>query len=221
MKLILLLLVLSFNLQATAQRIVFDRRHFAIVNENNAVRLSAELAHQSDLRAITSHFKQIQLNLAGVILTEQLIYASLTQVENGLKSARVLRQIGQLSAEIIAESNGVLDAARSSPALLLFAQGSCEQLRDRGLRLVQQVSAVVIKEGENLLMDYASRDQLLKKISLELKTIRALLYSIKKCMYWAKVNGMLKTINPYKDFINTDKRMVENLLFNLKTLKRK
>lgn len=221
MKLILLLLALSFNLQATAQRIVFDRRHFAIVNENNAVRLSAELRHQSDLRAITSQFKQIQLNLAGVILTEQLIYASLTQVENGLKSAWALRQIGQLSAEIIAESKGVLNAARSSPALLLFAQASCEQLRDRGFRLVQQVSAVVIKERENLLMDYARRDQLLKKISLELKTIRALLYSIRKCMYWAKVNGMLKTVNPYKGFINTDKRMVENLLFNLKTLKRK
>jgi len=221
MKLLLLLFGLGLATQALAQRIVFDRRHFSIVNENNAVRLSAELAHQSDLREITTQFKQIQLNLAGVILTEQLIYACLTQVENGLKSAQALRGIGELSAEIIAESNAVLDAARSSPALLLFAQGTCTQLRDRGLRLVQQVSAVVIKEGENLLMDYASRDQLLKKISLELKTIRALLYSIKKCMYWAKVNGMLKTVNPYKGFINTDKRMVENLLLNLKTLKRK
>lgn len=221
MKPILLLIALSVSAQALAQRIVFDRRHFAIVNENNAVRLSAELAHQSDLREITAQFKQIQLNLAGVILTEQLIYACLTQVENGLKSTQALRQIGQLSAEIIAESSTVLDAAPSSPALLLFAQQSCAQLKERGFRLVQQVSAVVIKEGENLLMDYASRDQLLKKISLELKTIRALIYSIKKCMYWAKVNGMLKTVNPYKGFINTDRRMVENLLFNLKTLKRK
>jgi hypothetical protein len=165
--------------------------------------------------------KDIQLNLTGVILTEQLIYAALTQVENGLKSAYALRQIGELSLEIITESKEVLDAARSSPALLLFAQTNCQQLEGRGLKLAQEVSAVVMREGENLLMDYASRDELLKKISLELKTIRALLYSIKKCMYWAKVNGMLQTANPFKSFINTDKRMVENLLLNYKTLKRK
>lgn len=221
MKLILLLFALSFSTRVLAQRIVFDRRHFAIVNENNAVRLSAELSHQSDLREITSHLKDIQLNLTGVILTEQLIYASLTQVENGLKSAYALRQIGELSLEIFTESKEVLDAARSSPALLLFAQTNCQQLEGRGVKLVQEVSRVVMREGENLLMDYASRDALLKKISLELKTIRALLYSIKKCMYWAKVNGMLKTANPFKSFINTDKRMVENLLLNYKTLKRK
>ncbi|QIL40643.1 hypothetical protein G7074_16045 [Pedobacter sp. HDW13] len=221
MKLILLLFALSCSTRVLAQRIVFDRRHFAIVNENNAVRLSAELSHQSDLREITSHLKDIQLNLTGVILTEQLIYASLTQVENGLKSAYALRQIGELSLEIITESKEVLDAARSSPALLLFAQTNCQQLEGRGVKLVQEVSTVVMREGENLLMDYASRDALLKKISLELKTIRALLYSVKKCMYWAKVNGMLQTANPFKSFINTDKRMVENLLLNYKTLKRK
>lgn len=221
MKLILLLFALSCSTRVLAQRIVLDRRHFAIVNENNAVRLSAELSHQSDLREITSHLKDIQLNLTGVILTEQLIYASLTQVENGLKSAYALRQIAELSLEIIAESKEVLDAARSSPALLLFAQTNCQQLEGRGVKLVQEVSTVVMREGENLLMDYASRDSLLKKISLELKTIRALLYSIKKCMYWAKVNGMLKTANPFKSFINTDKRMVENLLLNYKTLKTK
>lgn len=221
MKLILLFFALSCSTCVLAQRIVFDRRHFEIVSENNAVRLSAELSHQSDLREITSHLKDIQLNLTGVILTEQLIYAALTQVENGLKSAYALRQIGELSLEIIAESKEVLDAARSSPALLLFAQTNCQQLEGRGLKLVQEVSAVVMREGENLLMDYASRDALLKKISLELKTIRALLYSIKKCMYWAKINGMLQTANPFKSFINTDKRMVENLLLNYKTLKRK
>jgi len=221
MKLILLLFALSFSTRVLAQRIVFDRRHFAIVNENNAVRLSAELSHQSDLREITSHLKDIQLNLTGVILTEQLIYASLTQVENGLKSAYALRQIAELSLEIFTESKEVLDAARSSPALLLFVQTNCQQLEGRGVKLVQEVSTVVMREGENLLMDYASRDALLKKISLELKTIRALLYSIKKCMYWAKVNGMLQTANPFKSFINTDKRMVENLLLNYKTLKRK
>jgi len=221
MKTILFLFVLGFNAQALAQRIVFDRQHFAIVGENNAVRLSAELRHQSDLREIASKLKQIQLNLTGVILTEQLIYASLSQVENGLKSTYALRQIGELSMEIIAESKSVLEEASASPALLLFAQASCGKLKDRGIKLVQQVSAVVIKEGENLLMDYASRDALLKKISLELKTIRALLYSIKKCMYWAKVNGMLKTVNPFQGFINTDKRMVENLLLNYKTLKAK
>jgi len=220
MKTILFVLLLLCH-NGFSQRIVLDRGHLKSVVENNAVRISSELIHGERLEQINSGLGQIKLNMGAVILTEELIFRSLTQVDQGLKSAMAVKQIGEVSLEILSESRAVLKAASQAPYLLLFAQATCQQMADRGVKLAGEVSSVVLKERSDLLMDFSKRDALLGKISLELKTIRALLYSIKKCMYWAKINGLLHTVNPFGGFINTDKRMVENLLLNLKSLKEK
>ncbi|WP_316847074.1 hypothetical protein [Pedobacter psychrodurus] len=220
MKTILILLLLLCQ-RGFSQRIILDRDHLKAVMENNAARISAELFHIGSLEDINGRQKEISRNLGAVILTEQLIFSSLTQVDQGLKSAMAVRQIGQLSLEIISESRAVLGQAAAAPYLLAFAEATCRQLSDRGLKLAGEVSVLILKEGKDLLIDFAKRDALLKKISLELKTIRALLFSIKKCMYWARVKGVLHSVNPFGGFVNTDKRMVENLLLDLKTLKQK
>ena len=61
-------------------------------------------------------------------------------------------------------------------------------------------------------MDYQKRDYLLNKISLELKVIRALIFSMHRAIYWAKINGIVKSINPYASFINTDKQKADEIL---------
>lgn len=221
MKAILLFFLLFWAMLSAAQRIVLDRGHLKSVTENNVARLSAELNHDQALQDIHDRLGEIHLNLGAVILTEQLIYRSLTQVDQGLKSAMALRQIGELSLEIISQSKEVLSLAASAPQLLAFAEGTCAQMAARGSRLVSEVSELVLKEEADLLMDFSKRDALLKKISLELKIIRALLFSIKKCMYWAKINGIWRSANPFSGFINTDKRTVENLLLTYKILKKK
>jgi hypothetical protein len=216
-----LFLLLLLSQRGFPQRIVIDRGHLAAVMENNAVRLSAELSHQQNLRDIDEALKAVHVNLGAVIFTEQLVYRSMTEVDQGLKSAMAVRQISALSLEIISESRGILALAVSAPHLLLFAEQTTRQMSGRGASLATEVAGLVLKEREDLLLDFGKRDALLKKISLELKTIRALLFSIKKCMYWAKARGLLHSVNPYAGFINTDKRMVENLLLNYKTLKQK
>jgi hypothetical protein len=216
-----LFLLLLLSQRSFPQRIVLDRAHLSTVVENNAVRLSTELSHQQNLHAIHEALNAVQVNLGAVIFTEQLIFRSLAEVDQGLKSAMAVRQISALSLEIIAESRGILALAASAPHLLLFAEQTTRLMSGRGTRLATEVADLVLKERGDLLLDFGKRDALLKKISLELKTIRALLFSMKKCMYWAKAKGLLRSVNPFAGFINTDKRMVENLLLNYKTLKQK
>ena len=61
-------------------------------------------------------------------------------------------------------------------------------------------------------MDYQTRDQLLRHIVLELKVIRALVFSMERSMYYAKAGGLLNAINPYRTFINKDKRKADDIL---------
>lgn len=212
-----ILFVLTVSVQA--QRLVFDRGHFSIVNENGAVRLAAENTYSNYQNTINNRLSDININLGAVVMVQSLILFSLREVDQGLKSAIAVRQIGTLVAEIISESNGMIAMARSDPHLLLFAEDVARQVKNRGVGLFSEVSSFVLKEGENVLMDFEKRDALLKKIALELRVIRALVFSMKKSMYWAKMNGLLHSLNPYQNFINQDLRKADDILFKSKLLK--
>ena len=202
-----------------AQSIVFDPGHFAIVNENGLARLAAENTHNNYLNIIRNRLDDINLNISSVVMVQNLIRNSLTQVNQALKSGIAATQVVQISSEIVQESNAMIAIASSEPYLLLFSEDVARQMKSRGINLVSEVSAFVLKEGGNVLMDYEKRDALLRKVILELKVMRALCYSMGRSMYWAKMNGVLKTANPYRDFINQDTRMADDIIRNYQLLK--
>jgi hypothetical protein len=213
------LLLLIRTGSTKAQSVVFDPGHFAIVNENGAVRLAAENTHNNYLNTIRNRLDDINLNISSVVMVQTLIRNSLTQVNQALKSGIAVIQVVQISSEIVRESNAMIAIASSEPYLLLFAEDVARQMKSRGINLVSEVSDFVLKEGSNVLMDYEKRDALLRKVILELKVMRALCYSIGRSMYWAKMNGVLKIANPYQNFINQDTRMADDIIRSYQLLK--
>ena len=199
--------------------IIMDTKHLAIVNENGAVRLAAEQTHNNMLGNIRGSIDDINVNLSSVVLVQDMIHRSLTQVDRALKSGRSLLHIARIVQDIAAHSSKMLETAKDEPWLLLFAEDAARQMKTRGINLAAEVSDFVLREGGNVLMDYEKRDQLLRKIMLELKVIRALVFSMERSIYWAKMNGLLKSANPYQNFINMDKRKADEIIRNYKLLK--
>ncbi|WP_431293356.1 hypothetical protein [Pedobacter sp. P26] len=220
MRTVVIALLAFTGFSCFAQRVVFDRNHFDIVNENGAVRLAAENTHNSYLNTINNRLNDININLSSVVLVQNMILSSLSQVDGALRHAIAVRQIGEICTDIYTESGELVEMAKDNPALLLFAEDVARQLKDRGVRLVSEVSSFILKEGENVLMDFEKRDALLKKIALELRVMRALVFSMKKSIYWARVNGLLKTANPFRFYMNQDKWLVDELIRKYNLLKR-
>ena len=219
---LILLVYISYHAPGYSQSyvtLIIDAKHLAIVNENGAVRLASEIKHNDMLRSIQKNTQDINLNLSVMQMTKRMVLESMNQVNELQKTGWSVQHVSRLLTEIIQQSAGMLDEAKSEPWLLLFAEGTARQLKERGVNLASEVSAFVLKEGANVLIDYAKRDGLLRKIILDLKVIRALLYSMRRSMYYAKINGVLLSANPFKDFINKDKRLVDEILRGYKTLK--
>lgn len=217
MKLIYIIVLFFFPVnillaQGGVVSVIHDANHLRIINENAAVRLSAESYHRSLLSQINQQVDNININLSAVVLVKNIIHQSLTNIDQGLKSSIQVVGIGKLVEEIYKESSLVLQQAASAPWLLLFAEQASKSFKDRSLKLALEVSEFVLKEGADILMDYQKRDYLLNKISLELKVIRALIFSMHRAIYWAKINGIIKSINPYASFINTDKQKADEIL---------
>ncbi|MDN3586161.1 hypothetical protein QWY86_05755 [Pedobacter aquatilis] len=219
-KLLFVLLFFACAFTSLSQQIVFDREHFSIVNQNGLARLSAELALHQHYERTLSSLSDIKVNISALVFTQQLIYNSLTQVDQGLKSALMVSQIADILAEIFQESQQLISFASAHPHLLIFAEEFSRQLSTRGINLVGEVSQRILAERSDLLLDAQKRDGLLRKIALELRIIRALVFSIRKSMFWASQRSIFSMANPFQNFINTDKRIASQILTSYKSLKK-
>ncbi|WP_426330083.1 hypothetical protein [Pedobacter sp. R-06] len=210
----------SFSFGSHAQRVVFDSRHFGIVNENAIVRNAAEMTHREYLDRINGSLKQINLNCATVVAAQTVIYDGLSNINSALKGGFMVKNMSAVCLDILNYSMQMAEMARSEPYLLLFAEEMYRDMNSRAARLYGEVSGFILKNGSSILMDHASRDELLKKINTELHILSGLTYGAWKAMYYAKIKGVFNSVNPFSSFINQDRSMVEDIIRNSKYLKK-
>lgn len=219
-KLSLYVLILSFRvLPGFAQQYVVDPWHVAAIAENAAVRSSAESTHEQYLGKINNNINDLNTNVSSVVLAQTMIYEGLSNVNAALKNGLAVKNVAVTVADMTYYINQALDLAKSQPYLLTFASNIAAEMRQRALALVSDVSGYVLKEGSNVLADYNSRDQLLRKVTMELQILDGLAYGAWKAMYWAKERGIIASINPYAGFINQDKTFVSQIIQNAKYLR--
>lgn len=199
-----------------AQRVVFDKGHLDIVNSNAASRLAAELSYHASLEQIRKNTDDIAINLTSVSLVQTMIHRSLTEVNEALKDDIQVKQMAFLIDDIYRYSREAVELAKGNPELMLFAEASTQQLKYRGIKILGEVSSVVLQQKENVLMNYNVRDELIRKVIDELRIMNALIYGIRQNMYWAKARGVIKSINPYRQYIDKDLAIMDDIFANAK-----
>lgn len=222
MKILLLIILnpLFFLLsRCNAQQVVWDPQHTEAVIENGVVRSAAESTHNNYLGKINSNLNTINTNVSSVVLAQTIIYNSLANVNSALKDGLAVKNLAVIVADMVSYLNQCLNLAKSQPELLLFAQNMEQQMQFRALALVRDVSGYVLKEGNNVLADYNSRDQFLHKVTMELQIIDGLAYGAYRAMFWAKERGIIASLNPYQAWINKDLGFANQIINNAKYLR--
>lgn len=213
------ILLFAFSFELAAQTVVFDREHFLIINENAAMRNISEIGYQESLNGIRKNTDDIGLNVSSLAMVKTMILRSLNQVNEGLKDAIQVKQIGKTMKRIYALSDETIAMASQNPVLLLFAETYIRQAKERSFTLVTEVSTFVLAEGENLLINPNVRDELLVKIQMEMELIASYLLAVRNAMYWANINGVLKRLNPYQAYINQNRNLVNQILAHKQLLR--
>jgi len=220
MKYILLLIFIGLAVELKAQRVVFDKGHFNQVLENQAVRTSAELATDAELKSINKSVDDINFNIASVTLVHQAIFNSLNNVNHALKEGLVIKNMTTYVSDIVKYSNQLLDEGKTDPHLLLFAEKHVQWSRERITNLVLEVNDFITNEGVGALMDFSKRDWLINNVNTELLLLRASLYNANRSLHYARINGVLKSLNPYQGFINQDQQLLNEVIRNTNYLKK-
>ncbi|WP_104382192.1 hypothetical protein [Sphingobacterium sp. HMA12] len=147
------------------------------------------------------------------------IYKGLSEVSAVVRNLLAIKDITEISSDIVHDANRAMDIAGSNPILLLFAEQGVREFKTRATALVTEVASFVTKGGKDNLMDSGERAKLLNRIVNEMIILRGIAYGMYRTMYWAKQRGILNSLNPYAGFINTDKRIADDIIRNAKYLK--
>lgn len=147
------------------------------------------------------------------------IYKGLSEVSGVMRSLLAVKDITEISIDIVEDVNKAVTIAQTNPVLLLFAEGGAREFKTRATSLAAEVSSFVLQGGKNNLMDSGERAKLLNRIVNELMILRGVAYGMYRSMYWAKQRGILNSLNPYAGFINIDKQIADDIIRNAKYLK--
>jgi hypothetical protein len=215
----ILLLCISILPFCNAQQIVSDPGHTLKVVINNGYRVVAERKLENETQTIKSNTNKIRDNVAKLLATKALIYKSLTEVNEVIKDGREVKHIGTLVTDIFELSRNITGTVFTDPELALVSNRAVSDMKTQAIELYGEIAGFIAREGRDAMMDVAKRDELLRSVTLRLQIMRGVLYGLERNLYWAGVFGTWNSINPFASYISYDKLLIDDIMFNLKTIK--
>ena len=219
MKFILIVFLCLLGRVCLAQEVVVDPATSAAIainagiinNQLNTTNNKLDLIQKGQL-AVTS-----QLVIVNNLQND--IYKGLSQVASVVNNLTTIKEIAECGSDIVSDVESSLVLAKSDPVLLLFAQKGAQDFKARAVTLAADVSAFVLKGGSNNLMDSGERGKLLNHIASEMRILRGIAYGMDRAMYWAQMNGIFRSLNPWATWHNEDVRIANEVINNAKYLK--
>jgi hypothetical protein len=220
MKYLLILLPWLIAKACLAQELVFD----PVVT--GAIAVNADIIN-SQLNTTNNRLNLIQkgqLAVSGQLVIvnnlQNRIYNGLSQVASVISNLNTVKDIAECGSDIIKDVESSVTIARSNPVLLLFAEQGARDFQTRAYMLAADVSAFVLKGGNGNLMDSGERGKLLNHIAEHMRILRGIAYGMNRAMYWARMNGIFRSLNPWAEWQNNDARIANDVLNNAKYLKK-
>lgn len=209
------LLLLSTGI-VSAQRVQFDDRQNRAELVNQAARTGADNFMNARFTNIEKNKKIALENLTLVDVIQQRVYNSLTTVDRSIRQGKSVLQATSIVNDIIKYQLEMVKYAKSDPVLLLFAEKAETDFKLRALDLILYINQTVMVQKADVFINVGKRDQLLSYVIDELRVLRAFAYTASKQIYWARMDGIFRSLNPWQGFINRDKEQADDILRNLK-----
>lgn len=216
--LFLMLLPLLIFKAAFAQELVVDPATSAAIAVNSAVINGQLNTTNNNLSLIQKGQLAVTGQLVIVNDLQNKIYTGLSQVASVINNLTSIKEIASCGTDIVNDVGQAIIIAKSDPVLLLFAEEGAREFETRAVTLSADVSAFVVKGGNNL-MDAGERGKLLNHIESEMQILRGIAYGMGRAMYWAKMRGIWASLNPWEEWKNMDVQIANDVLNNAKYLK--
>jgi hypothetical protein len=220
MKTLLIVAGIFFARALFAQELVVDPATSAAIAVNAGV-INGQLNTTNDkLNFIGQGQLAVSSQLVLINNLQNKIYKGLSEVAAVINNLYTVKDIAECGKDIVSDVSAAVTMARTNPALLLFAEQGARDFETRAAMLAADVSAFALKPGGNNLMDSGERGKLLNHIADNMRILRGIAFGMNRAIYWAKMNGIFHSINPWSEWQSQDTRIANEVLNNAKYLRK-
>ncbi|MEN5057137.1 hypothetical protein [Sphingobacterium kitahiroshimense] len=174
------------------------RNRQAITSANEEVNRSKMSDLKEKYRRLQSRFSTLGLAIDA------------TQI--GLQAAPII-------SDIVRQQESIIRLAGNDPLLIALAYRTEADLADRAYRLSQYLYALAISIGDINQMKASDRKLLFGHVLNELRRIAGTSRGLAANMYYTGRRRLLESMNPFSEFVNRDRQLVESILSKLKQIR--
>jgi len=182
----------EYNIQQTL------RTTQAITSSNQQINNQKTASLKNTYRTITQRF--------------QLIGTALQTVTTSIESVR-------LTNEIIDQHNRIINVLKDDPTKIPLVIQAELELVGKARQIARFILGIMVSYGEINQMKQSDRRLLYAHVITELKNILSISKSLHNSIYYTSLMKKLNSKHPFAENLNSDKRIVENILSQLKTIK--
>lgn len=135
----------------------------------------------------------------------QTLALAIDAVQIGLQAAPIV-------SEIVRQQRLIFQYAGNDPLLIVLAYNAEIDMADRAYLLSNYLYGLVLTFGDLNQMKSSDRRILFGHVLTELRRIAGASRGLAATMHYASQKGSLQAINPFQDFINEDKRLVDQII---------
>lgn len=205
--------ILAFSsTMVRSQQIVINDKLLSQLTVNHGVRLGSEQVFLDSYEKQNELYNEIKNKTAQVIAIQEYIYQQLKNINSALTQSKKLIYLYQYLEKIGNNSNKMLDLSIQHPEYAVLVSKYYSAIGEQLLKLKQEVSADILNENKDFLMDAMDREMLLEKVFTRVRNINGNILYIILRLENAKKIPYLYQVPVLRNYINVDRAIVGDII---------
>lgn len=209
---ILLIPFLVGGIHTNAQSFVINDKLLVQMTKNHAVRLASEETFLNSYEKQKKLYEDINEKVAQVIAIQEYIYQQLKNVNTAILQSKKLIYIYQYLDRIYKNAGVMMSATSRKPDYALLATNYYRNILLETQKLITELTAEILNEDNDFLMDSMDREILIEKIYLRLRHINGNILYITLRIQNAHNIPYLYQVPVLKNYLNVDKSIVNDII---------
>ena len=215
----LLLFAFCFKLSAYGQQQTID-----IVGMHQLIDESKD-EHTAQVKARNQQSVNTANEQANLTLLDKMknLYRTLQQRYNTLGTAITIADIGlegePMVKQIVSYQSQIVQLAEKNPAIIALGYQTEIEFAEKAESLLGYVTGLTLSLGDVNQMKASDRKLLFDYVIAQLSRIQEIAGNMLILLQYNNLAAVLKALNPFQNFIDQDKSMINNILQNAKYLK--
>ncbi len=167
---------------------------------------TAIIAAQSATTALVGNINNLQ----------QKTLDGLSKVSSVVRNAYQIVEAYNVLLKIYDYQSRMLAECVKDPLATILAYRVEKEMVTKALRFYTQIATLILQEGTDNLMDSGDRNRLMNQILSDLQTIEGYSFNCYFSVHLAVLNGVVRSLNPFNQYINNDGAIVNHIMANWK-----